>query len=374
MPVNSNSPAIDPQWVVTYQGRYGPISSFRRDDTLGPSIEKYGEWAEAEIDLLRPRVPLGAVVLDIGANVGTHTLALARHVGPTGQLHAFEPQPQTFALLNENIRQNNLASVAAHNIGLAQEEGSVRFASLDLSQPRNFAALTLHAAEGNSSDTDVRIETVDSFSLKECYLFKIDVEGMEAAVLAGARNTISRCRPLIYAECNRVDFGINIMRELGGQSYSFWLHHAPAYNPNNFFGCQESIFGLAHECNILAVPSEKCGELAYALNGPNLTQLSSTDDLAGALHPPQWNNLAWEESTQLGLQMRISRLLEEESNFCLLCRQTIAAHGAVEVDQFTSMLRVETERLNNCHRATQQAMAETLTWLQFASWVRKSRK
>lgn len=73
------------------------------DDPIGRALAAYGQWAHAEINLLLAFVGLDSTVVDIGANVGTHSLAFGRRVGPHGAVHAFELQRQVFALLERNM-------------------------------------------------------------------------------------------------------------------------------------------------------------------------------------------------------------------------------------------------------------------------------
>jgi FkbM family methyltransferase len=92
--------------IEIYQCRHGVMAHFAADQCVGLSLREYGEWAEDEIALLAPYVSTGATVLDVGANVGTHTLAFARLAGPTGRVLAIEGHPETFALLSYNVVEN----------------------------------------------------------------------------------------------------------------------------------------------------------------------------------------------------------------------------------------------------------------------------
>lgn len=89
--------------IETVPGRYGKISFFSSDLVIGRSLRTYGEWAENEIRFLLRSVHPGDTVLDVGANIGTHTLAFARAVGVSGKVWAFEPRPEIFRVLDANI-------------------------------------------------------------------------------------------------------------------------------------------------------------------------------------------------------------------------------------------------------------------------------
>ena len=106
-----SSSSLDWQNIETTSGRYGTMSYLKNDLILGRSLREYGEWAQGELNLLLDLIDVGSTVIDVGAFMGTHTLAFARHVGPEGQVYAFEPHPVAFSLLRLNIEQNDLSNV-----------------------------------------------------------------------------------------------------------------------------------------------------------------------------------------------------------------------------------------------------------------------
>jgi len=140
----------------------------------------------------------GDTVLDIGANHGHFALAAAVRVGPAGSVMAFEPNPAAHARLLLHIELNRLAQVEPRTLALADE----------------FGELTLHVPAINSGEatfgespyddvTDVvcPVSTVDDLSLAgRVALMKIDVEGFETRVLAGAAGRIERDRPIVISE------------------------------------------------------------------------------------------------------------------------------------------------------------------------------
>jgi hypothetical protein len=89
--------------------KYGLTLYNSNDMYVGKSLDQYGEYAEAEIDLFKELIKEGDTVYDIGANIGSHTLAMARMVGEEGTVAAFEPQRQIYYVLCGNIALNNLS-------------------------------------------------------------------------------------------------------------------------------------------------------------------------------------------------------------------------------------------------------------------------
>lgn len=139
----------------------------------------------------------GDLILDVGANLGLHTVQASRIAGPTGRVLAFEPNPQMSTLLRESLRRNRCENVVLHDCALGSEQ-----ATLDLHVPVD------HAGKGSlvesNSTRDVRdrisvpVKTLDSILLSEksrIGLVKIDVEGFEPQVLQGARDLLSTSPP-----------------------------------------------------------------------------------------------------------------------------------------------------------------------------------
>jgi predicted O-methyltransferase YrrM len=101
--------------------RYGKMYFFAADQIIGASMTEYGEWAQEEIDLLVSLMERDSIVVDVGAFVGTHTLAFARRVNSGGQVYAFEPQPDHFRLLQRNVTENGLTNVKLFEVGLSNQ-------------------------------------------------------------------------------------------------------------------------------------------------------------------------------------------------------------------------------------------------------------
>jgi hypothetical protein len=96
---------------------------------------------------------------------------------------------------------------------------------------------------------------IDDLELPRCDLIKIDVEGMEPDVIAGARRTIERFRPVIYCENNTLDKTAGTIAAIGNLGYRAWWHISSYYNPDNFFGEKENLFArFVPESNMLCTP------------------------------------------------------------------------------------------------------------------------
>jgi FkbM family methyltransferase len=164
------------------------------------AVAVLGERDPNVMRFLRRWVRPGFVACDIGANIGTYTVPLARLVGPTGHVVSFEPNRPTFACLRQNIRQNRLGNVTLVRAAAGPESG---VADLVVTA-NNFGEVHLAPAPSAASPrnptaaTDtarVSVTTVDTevarLGLKRVDFIKIDVEGFELAALRGAARTLA---------------------------------------------------------------------------------------------------------------------------------------------------------------------------------------
>ncbi|WP_256676013.1 FkbM family methyltransferase [Pseudomonas sp. SCB32] len=159
------------------------------------------------------RVCTGDLVLDVGANIGNHTLYLAAVVGC--QVIAFEPNPALAGALASCIEANDLServAVMARAVGEAEARG--RF---ERAIPENLGAQSIVVGEG-----DIDIVALDDLHFDHTVkLLKIDVEGMEMPVLQGAEQLLRRDRPMIYVECLSKDEFVVVADWLQVRGYSY---------------------------------------------------------------------------------------------------------------------------------------------------------
>jgi hypothetical protein len=102
----------------------------------------------------------------------------------------------------------------------------------------------------------VDIIPVDALGLARCHLIKIDVEGMEGEVLAGAAATIARHRPVLYVENDRRAKSAALITQILSLGYELFWHLPPLFNPDNFFRHSTNVFGNIVSYNMLGVPRE----------------------------------------------------------------------------------------------------------------------
>jgi len=260
---------LDQGHVRLKQCRYGPMLYLVTDQYIGQSLDRYGEFSEGEVEVFRQVIRPGWLILDIGANLGAHTIFLAKTTGPRGCVHAFEPQRVLFQMLCANVALNALDNVYTHHTALGREPGMATVPRLDYTVSQNFGSLSL---EGWSEGERVPVATVDSLNLPACHLMKIDVEGMEADVLAGAEQTIRRFHPLLYVENDRQPKSAPLIRLVLAMEYRLYWHLPPLFNARNYFGAAENAFGRMVSANMLGVPASVSQEIR------GLPEITSPDD------------------------------------------------------------------------------------------------
>jgi FkbM family methyltransferase len=197
--------------VDTHLGNGMPIRVIWTD-VIGYSICVDGYYDISSVHVLQNFLKPGMTFLDVGTHVGQYTLVASDLVGLRGTVHSFEPQPDTFDILEHNVRTNHLTNVHLNNCALAETSKEVE---LYVAAPDNVGQSSLrrpHNYSGIALKVPCRTldEYVEEHRIHRVDLIKIDVEGSELSVLRGARKTISRMKPYLI-----VEFWDEFQREYG---------------------------------------------------------------------------------------------------------------------------------------------------------------
>jgi len=146
----------------------------------------------------------GVIMIDGGANIGALTIPLGRFMTGWGAIMAFEPQERIAYALGGNIILNNCFNCRALQVVLGREHTEVDIPILDHQQPANFGGLAMNGncqpGQPLERSISVKVIPLDLLNLPRLDLLKLDVEGMEPDVIDGAKETIARCKPVIFAE------------------------------------------------------------------------------------------------------------------------------------------------------------------------------
>lgn len=233
--------------------RHGWMLYHGSDQYIGRGLKKYGEFSEGEVALFRQVLRPGDLIVEAGANFGAHTVAMAKMVGDQGGIIAFEPQRLVFQAMVANVALNSLSNVIAMQAGLGAKPSIIKVPVLDPAKGHNFGGFNI---SNHNVGEEVPVRTIDSLNLNRCRLIKVDVEGMECEVLEGARNTIARLRPVLYVENDRTEHSQRLIALIQSFGYRLWWHLPRMYNPNNFRGDHENLFGNIVSVNMLCLPQE----------------------------------------------------------------------------------------------------------------------
>src|SRR5687768_14536141 len=153
-------------------------------------------------ETFRRHLAPGAVVYDVGANVGFFSLLAARLVGPSGHVYAFEPAPANAATVRANAAVNGLDRVTVLEVAVGAAPGR---AALSVPADASWAFLERYAPDRRPPETvDVEVAALDGLvddgALPPPQLVKVDVEGGELDVIAGMSRTLRRHRPVLVCE------------------------------------------------------------------------------------------------------------------------------------------------------------------------------
>jgi FkbM family methyltransferase len=257
--------------VALVAGRDGHFLVNRNDLYIGKALEKYGEYSALEAQALRRLLKPGQNVVEVGANIGAHTVALARAVAPHGQVVAFEPQRACFAFLQAQIALNQLANVVALNEAVGRERGTLWLPAINYTATGNFGGISLTGTPSKGAHA-VAVVTLDE-RLRDVpvALIKVDVEGMEEEVLRGAARLIQQHKPILYVENDRVEKSRGLLTLIFELGYRAWWHVPPLFNPDNFFKASENLYPNVASFNMICATVDM-PELA------GLVEIKSPDD------------------------------------------------------------------------------------------------
>ncbi len=242
------------------QGRHGWMLCNLNDSYMGQAIAKYGECCELESQFLLNLASRGGMVVEVGANMGIHTVPLAQSLAVQGRkVLAFEPQRVIFQQLCANLAINGLTNVTALPYACGREAGVVTFEEPDYRQGGNFGGISMQASSSPARSSTVLVPCVrvdDVVNVEHVGLLKVDVEGFELKVLEGSVATIQRCRPLLYVENDRVDQSRDLIEWIWAAGYNLWWHVPWLFNQDNYFHVTENIYKTIASFNMLAIPRE----------------------------------------------------------------------------------------------------------------------
>jgi FkbM family methyltransferase len=248
--------------------------------SIGQGILTTGVHEIAVSEALARLITPGDIVVDAGANVGYMTVLAAMLAGSAGQVLAFEPHPELYDILQKNVAQvsesSQMANIQLHSIALGEQPGT---AALQL--PENFAAndgiaqIVPAGAVNQRSLTGslaVAVTTLDTvLAGRMANVMKLDVEGFEPQVLAGAQRTIAQqgIRHIVFEDHDVTNSAVvQLLQQAGYQIFAIgWAMRGPTIQP------------LA------------AGSLAKDYESPNFVATLAPDEVSARWQAPGWRVL-----------------------------------------------------------------------------------
>jgi FkbM family methyltransferase len=222
----------------------------KNDQYIGASIGKYGEFSQGEMELFQLLLAEGHYVIEVGANIGAHTLGMSRRVGLSGRIYAYEPQRIIFQTLCANMAINSRTNVYCFEQAASNAKEVITLPDLDYSRQGNFGGVSI---DRFTTGQPVNVVVLDEElkHIPRLDLLKVDVEGMEHQVVSGSKTLISKHKPVLYVENDRLEKSRALIELIQSMEYRLYWHIPKLYNQDNFAADEENIFGDIASFNML---------------------------------------------------------------------------------------------------------------------------
>ncbi|MEY4294651.1 MAG: hypothetical protein RLY82_339, partial [Pseudomonadota bacterium] len=204
-------------YTVVLPTIYGQVLVNRFDTNQTNALIKTSASLDAaEINMLEQimrTLPSGQVFVDVGANFGLYSLAMAHLLKATnGKVIAIEAQRVIFNMICGSVALNSIENMFVHNLAIANLEGHIAIPKLDYRKESSYGSLEFAdeqiedmGQERGVSDESVRCARLDDMGWERVDMIKIDIEGMEELALAGGEVLFTIQRPIAYIEWIKSD-------------------------------------------------------------------------------------------------------------------------------------------------------------------------
>jgi len=234
--------------------KHGLMLVNKNDIYVGRSLILYGEISEAENAIYKQLCNNGDTIVEVGANIGAHSLSIAKSIGVNGKLFCYEPQQIVFQTLNANLALNSITNTTTFQLGVASKESSINVEPINYTTTANFGGISLKDIKKGEKIDVVSLDK--HLNLQSLKLLKIDVEGMEIDVLLGAKKTIEKFQPIIYCENDRIDSSKELIQLIQSYGYDLYWHLPALFNSENFNNVKENVFKNIVSVNLLCLPKD----------------------------------------------------------------------------------------------------------------------
>jgi len=292
---------------------YGPLClPSDPHDLIRRVLEGEGEWAYLEPLILKTLLEPGATVFDVGAFIGTFSLALAG-LG-AGRIVSVEPNPASASLLKRNMSRNCRVPYEVVEAAVGLHPGK---AGVTRTVEKNLGA-TAFTANG-SEPSSGSVEQVTISDLRRAHgsydLLKLDVEGAEFDVLRSDAVWIRENKPVVWAECNETAGVGKIMEFMNWAELSPVYVAFPVFRQDSFRKSAERPFPQAYEAALAGGQADICEKLAsHGLSDEIIVRrVRNFADLRQAMwQTPRWTRAAWQHLSPAELMALLGRALRDE--------------------------------------------------------------
>lgn len=213
--------------------KYGTLYLLKNDEFITDSFLKGKYWAEYEIkiieDLLNFKNINKLIYFDVGANIGSHTLALSKIFQNKIEIYCFEAQSFISKILEANIYENNLNNVKNFHCAVSDNYELIKVRVPNYDKINNFGSIELRQPKYSDNDKIIFSDSfesissikLDDFKNDKVNFIKIDVEGMEHFVIKGGRELIKNHRPFLFMELVKTETEtiLNFFKEIDYSAY-----------------------------------------------------------------------------------------------------------------------------------------------------------
>jgi FkbM family methyltransferase len=228
-------PYCKQRYIDVPRGRQHPPYVLRLRNGLAINISDVGHnWFSATEVFLNKHytssgqvIRAGDTVVDVGANIGCFSLLASQLVGPAGRVIALEPDPQTFAQLEANIKLNNATNIAPYCLALGESCGEATI----FRHPNSLFSSLYDVVDGHRTDAEevvIKSLTLEAFfnehNIDQCQYLKLDCEGAEYAIVRSLSAELAERIEQITMEVHSISGESEAELDQAIQSHGFQLN------------------------------------------------------------------------------------------------------------------------------------------------------